>query len=108
MGNELNEFMNKQECIQSIGNYFQDKPVMKAYLFGSILNETFTNQSDIDVMVELDYLNGGNDFFVYLQMQEDLSKLTKRHVDLVSANGISVMVKPYIDKHKELIYDRKG
>ncbi len=100
--------MNKQQYIESIQRYFLNKPVLKAYLFGSILESSFTNESDIDILVELDYNQGGADFFNYLQMQDELCILTKRKIDLVSSNGISNYIRPIIDHKKELVYERKG
>ena len=100
--------MKTSQFSKSISDYFKTKPVLKAYFFGSILSSHFKEESDIDILVELDYKNGGNDFFTYLQMQEDLNQLTNRKVDLISSNGISKFLKDSIDLQKELIYERKG
>lgn len=91
-----------------IQEYFKTKPVLKAYFFGSILSNQFSDNSDIDILVDLDYQNGGGDFFMYLQMQEDLVSITKRKVDLISSKGISKFIKESIDSNKELVYERKG
>ena len=40
--------------ISEIGNYFKDKPVLKAYLFGSCARDEADDRSDIDILVELD------------------------------------------------------
>lgn len=99
--------MNKQQYIESIQRYFLNKPVLKAYLFGSILESSFTNESDIDILVELDYNQGGADFYNYLQMQDELCILTKRKIDLVSSNGISNYIRPIIDHKKNLCMNEK-
>lgn len=85
-------------------SYFADKPVRRAYLFGSYARAEQSGSSDVDVLVELDYEQGA-DFFSFVQMQEDLSALLQRPVDLVSANGLSSFVRPYIDAEKRLIYE---
>lgn len=85
-------------------NYFAKKPIKKAFLFGSYARNQQTDQSDIDILVELDYEKGA-DFFLFLDMQEELSELLAKKVDLVSANGLSKYVKPYIEADKRLIYD---
>jgi len=36
-------------------NFFSGKPVKKAYLFGSYARNEARNNSDIDILVELDY-----------------------------------------------------
>ncbi len=46
------------ETIQSIKSqltgFWADKPIRKAYLFGSAVREELTPDSDIDILVELD------------------------------------------------------
>jgi len=90
--------------IERIKAYLKDKPVVKAYLFGSYLRGDAKKGSDIDLLVELDYSQKiGLEF---IKMKIELEDLLKNEVDLVSANGVSKHVKPFIDKEKELIYAR--
>jgi uncharacterized protein len=86
-------------------SYFEKQPVKRAYLFGSVARGEQTPSSDIDILVELDY-DQGADFFRFLDMQEQLSALLNIPVDLVSANGLSPFIKPYIDSEKQLIYEK--
>lgn len=95
--------MNEQ-IKHTLKKYFAGKPVFKAYLFGSVLRDD-KKANDIDILVELDYKSGAN-YFLFFDMQQDLSKLLNRKVDLVSANGLSPYIKPAIDSEKELIYER--
>ena len=90
--------------IETIKAYFKTRPVLKAYLFGSYVNGKANNESDIDILVDLDYSQRIGLGFV--QMQIDLENLLKTKVDLVSSNSLSKYIKPYIDKEKELIYAR--
>ena len=89
---------------QIIADYFRDKPVLKAYLFGSFVRGEATEQSDIDILVELDYTQSIGLGFV--QMQFDLQDILSRKVDLVSERGLSKFIKPFIEKEKELIHAR--
>lgn len=41
--------------ISTIRAYFEDKPVLRAYLFGSVARDEGDEESDIDILVELDY-----------------------------------------------------
>lgn len=41
--------------LNQIKQSFRDKPVLKAYLFGSFSREQASVDSDIDILVELDY-----------------------------------------------------
>ena len=90
--------------IETIKAYFKNRPVLKAYLFGSYVNGKANSESDIDILVDLDYSQKIGLGFV--QMQIDLENILKTKVDLVSSNSLSEYIKPYIDKEKELIYAR--
>lgn len=97
--------MNRKEEIQKIlAVYFKEKPVNKAYLFGSYARENADENSDIDILLELDYSKPIGLEFV--QMQIDLQKLLSKKIDLVTTNGISKRIAPFIEKDKLLIYAR--
>lgn len=89
--------------VPTLVEYFRTKPVKRAYLFGSYVRGEQSEDSDIDILVELDYENGA-DFFGFIQMHDELSDLLKKPIDLLSANGLSIFIKPYIDAEKQLIY----
>ena len=88
--------------IESIKSYFRTRPVLKAYLFGSYVRGEADNQSDIDILVDLDYSQKIG--LQFIQMKLDLEKLLNNKVDLVSSNGLSKYIKPIIDDEKQLIY----
>lgn len=87
---------------QIIKQFFADKPVVRAYLFGSYARNNARNDSDIDILVELDYSRHIGLGFV--QMQIDLEKILHKKVDLVSAAGVSPHISPFIEADKRLIY----
>lgn len=90
--------------ILEINTYFKTKPVLKAYLFGSVARGQGDLQSDFDILIDLDYAQKiGLEF---IQMQLDLENILKAKVDLVSSNGMSKYIKPWVDKEKRLIYAR--
>ena len=89
-----------------LAEYFKSKPVLRAYVFGSVARGEADEQSDVDVLVELDYENGGADFGNYLTMMNELGEKLGKKVDLVSANGLSRFIAPYIHKDKRLVYER--
>lgn len=94
----------KPKQLEIIRNYFAGKPVLKAYLFGSFVRGEATEESDIDLMVELDYdrIFG----LEFVQMQMDLENLLNKKIDLVSVNGLSKYIAPIIHKEKRLVYAR--
>ena len=69
-----------------IRQYFIDKPVKKAYLFGSFANNMALPDSDVDILVDLDYSKPIGLEFV--QMKFDLETILNKKVDLVSSNGL--------------------
>ena len=87
--------------ISIIKNYFKTKPVLKAFIFGSNARNEANENSDIDLLVELDYSEKIG--LQFIQMKFDLEKLLNKSVDLVSSNGISKHIKSNIDKDKTLI-----
>ena len=96
--------MIPQNQLNTIQTYFKDKPVLKAYLFGSHARNEATAESDIDILVDLDYsqLIG----LEFIGMKLDLEDLLHTKVDLISSNGLSKFMKPYIDNDKKIIYVR--
>ena len=90
--------------IQVIKNYFSGKPVVKAYIFGSYSRNEAENDSDLDILVDLDYSKHIGLGFV--QMQDDLQQKLNKKIDLVSSNGVSKYLLPFIEKDKVLIYER--
>jgi uncharacterized protein len=94
----------QQGQIDIIQHYFKAQPVLKAYLFGSYVRGEATLDSDIDILVDLDYSEAIG--WEFIQMQIDLQNLLLKKVDLVSARGLSKYIQPIIDTEKQLIYDR--
>lgn len=61
--------------------------IVRLALFGSVLREDFTDQSDVDVLVEFhpDHIPG----FAFFEMQRELSAILGRPVDLNTPGFIS-------------------
>jgi uncharacterized protein len=93
-----------QQHIKTIRHFFSGLPVKKAYLFGSYARNNADENSDVDILVELDHSTPiGMQFFTYA---DELQNLLQKKVDVVSDAGLSKYVKPFIDKDKVLIYER--
>ena len=87
-----------------IQNFFGDKPVLRAFLFGSFARGDASESSDIDILVDLDYSQQIGLQFVAMKL--DLEEYLQKSVDLVSANGVSKHILPFINKDKHLIYEK--
>jgi len=95
--------LTEQE-IQLIREYFKKQPVLKAYVFGSYARGEADAESDIDLLVDLDYSQSiGLRFF---GMPDELEGILHRKVDVVSSEGVSEFIQPFIEKDKKLIYAR--
>ncbi|MEP7267006.1 MAG: nucleotidyltransferase domain-containing protein [Saprospiraceae bacterium] len=95
----MNLDKNKLDIIR---NYFKTRPVLKAYLFGSYVRDEAHSESDIDILVDLDYSQKIG--LKFIQMKIDLENLLNSKIDLVSSNGLSKYIQPLIDSEKKLIY----
>ncbi|RFS13584.1 nucleotidyltransferase family protein [Emticicia sp. C21] len=96
--------MNKR-TINIIQNYFRNKPVRKAYIFGSYARNEQTKNSDLDILVDIDSSENVS-LFEFGRMLEDLKELLKVDIDFVAEDGISKHIRPFIEKDKVLIYER--
>ena len=93
-----------QQNILKIRNYFRDKPVFKAYLFGSQIRNEAKSDSDIDILVELDYSQQIG--LKFIKMQLDLQDILKARVDLLSDKAVSKYIRHFIENDKVLIYEK--
>jgi hypothetical protein len=95
--------MSREEIISKIKVFFIDKPISKAYLFGSYASNAQTLESDVDILV--DFEKQAN-LFDLIRLQQNLSELLNLKVDLLSSKGVSKFILPYIEKDKILIYEK--
>lgn len=90
--------------ISTIKSYFTDKPVLRAFLFGSYSRNEASENSDVDILVELDYSQHIG--LGFINMKYDLEERLYKKIDLVSSNAISKYILPFINKDKRLIYEK--
>ena len=95
--------MQKQQIIETIKEYLTDKPVKKAYVFGSFTKKD-VQYNDIDLLLDFDYVD--NIYSFYYNIGNDLQKKLNIKIDIVSMNGLSKHIQPYIDQEKVLIYKK--
>jgi len=75
---------------QSILSVLERHSIRRAAVFGSFAKNEVTPDSDIDLLIEAD-----KDFtlFKMLQLEDEITKLTKRKVDLVEYNALKPSIK---------------
>lgn len=89
--------------LNSIKSYFNDKPVKRAFIFGSYARDEADEKSDIDILVELDYSKRVG--LLFFAMQNELEKITNTKVDLVTPSSLSRHIRPFVENEKVLIYE---
>ena len=85
-----------------IADFCQRWQVREFSLFGSILRDDFTDQSDVDVLVVFE---GSYDLNTLIDMKEELEALFGREVDLIVKKNIETDPNPY--RRKEILGSAK-
>jgi len=79
--------------------------VKNMYLFGSILTENFSSDSDVDFLVSFDKVELPQYFNNYMDFKEKLEHLLNRPVDLLEEQTVkNPILRRSIDRNKKLIY----
>jgi len=76
--------------------------IRRLALFGSVLRDDFTPDSDVDVLVEFD--EGKTPGFAYFTMQEELSDILGRRADLKTPNELSKYFRDEVLAEAEELY----
>jgi hypothetical protein len=77
--------------------------IRKLSLFGSVVRDDFTPESDIDVLVEFE--EGVRLGYRYFGIQEELAEMLGRRVDLLTPGGLSKYFRDEVLRQAEVIYD---
>ncbi len=78
--------------------------IRKLAFFGSVLRPDFGSQSDIDVLVEFE--PGHTPGFAFFAIQDELSALLGRPVDLHTPNSLSPYFRRQVEKIADVQYSR--
>jgi predicted nucleotidyltransferase len=86
-----------------VADFCQRHYIRRLALFGSVLRDDFRPDSDVDVLVEFEEGHTpGLDFF---SMQDELSELMGRKVDLNTPGFLSAYFKDRVLAEAEVLYD---
>ncbi|MFH1890882.1 MAG: nucleotidyltransferase domain-containing protein [Candidatus Kuenenbacteria bacterium] len=99
--------MTKQNIKNNIRDSLQKNPyldkIRKVSLFGSYLNGTAEDDSDVDLLVEFDR---GITLFNLVEIQRLIGNDVKKKVDLLTPNSLSKYFRDEVVNKAELIYER--
>jgi predicted nucleotidyltransferase len=79
--------------LRQIKPYLQQQYAVKTLgLFGSFTDDTYTDSSDIDIMIEFERPVG----WQFFTLEKYLEQTFNRKIDLVTANALKEQIKPFI------------
>jgi hypothetical protein len=76
--------------------------IRRLALFGSILRDDFRPESDVDVLVEFE--PGARTGFAFFGMQDELSEILARKVDLNTAQCLSKYFRDEVLREAQVLY----
>jgi len=80
--------------------------VKQVAVFGSFARGDDTRESDIDILVELKPLGERPTIGLkWFGLEEELSRVLERKVDLVGKDGLSPYIRPYVEKEMVVLYE---
>ncbi len=94
-----------KQNINQIHQLCKQYHVLRLYVFGSIVTNKFNQNSDIDFLVDFDFVDLYNYADNYFDFKYSLQNLLQKEIDLIESKAIT---NPYfnknIDNTKKLIY----
>jgi predicted nucleotidyltransferase len=71
---------------EQVAEFCQRNQILRLALFGSVLRDDFTPESDVDILVEIE--PDARIGFAFITIQDELSGILGRQVDLHTFRGI--------------------
>ena len=95
--------VNLKVSKKKIEEFCKKHHIRKLSLFGSVLREDFRPDSDVDVLVEFD--PGKTPGFAFFGIQEELSNMLGRKVDLNTLGDLSPYFRDRVAREATTLYD---
>jgi len=86
-----------------IADFCRRHRIRRMSLFGSIIRHDFSPESDIDILVE--FQPGATPGFAFFGLQEELSELLGRQVDLNTPGFLGQYIRDDVLREAETVYD---
>ena len=87
---------------ERIDEFCRRHHIRRLAFFGSVLRDDFTPSSDVDVLVEFE--PGKTPGFAFFSMEEELSRILGRRVDLNTPNSLSKYFRDEVLAEAEELY----
>ena len=89
---------------ERLAEFCQRHHIRKLALFGSVLRDDFTPESDIDILVEFE--PGHVPGLAFFAMEDELSNLLGRKVDLNTRGWLSEYFRDEVEVEAEIQYEQ--
>ncbi len=97
-----------EKNIENIYALCKHHKVYELFIFGSILTQNFNDTSDVDFLVQFEYIDILDYFDNYMDFKEKLEDLFGRPVDLLENQAIrNPIFRKVLDREKRLVYERE-
>jgi len=98
--------MDYKKILSSIpvSEYCRINHIRRMAVFGSVLRPDFSEQSDIDILVEFE--PGFTPGLKFFALQDELSKLLGRNVDLQTPGFLGEKIYKVVNKEAVPVYDQ--
>jgi uncharacterized protein len=98
--------LTNENIKQVVQDYFQDKPVSKVYLFGSYERGDANEDSDVDLIVDIDDTKKRLSLYGFIELQSGIEKSLNKKVDLVEEHLFYPGIKKQAEMGKIMLYKR--
>ena len=88
--------------LDKIADFCRRHHIRRLSLFGSVLRDDFGPESDVDVLV--DFEPGHTPGLAFFSMEEELSRIIGRKVDLNTLRFLSPYIRDRIERESEVQY----
>jgi predicted nucleotidyltransferase len=89
---------------EEINHFCQRHSIRKLFLFGSVLRDDFTKDSDVDVLVEFE--PGKTPGLAIITMEDELSTIINRQIDLRTSADLSRYFREQVLAEAMVIYEQ--
>lgn len=89
---------------EELADFCRKHHIRKLSLFGSVVRDDFTPESDIDVLVEFE--PGHTPGLAFFGMQDELSAMLGRKVDLNTRGWLSEYFRDEVEAEAEVQYEQ--
>lgn len=96
--------LTREQIQETVAAYFKDKPVKRVYLFGSYARGDADENSDVDLLVELQE-NPCVTYFTLGGFLGDMETAFAKQVDLVPEHSVYPSIRKHIEQDKILLFE---